>query len=86
MSLVYDHFERAFPDSISEFAYEAIEPLRCMPAISPCGDACLRAISRARSLDELLSGGHGPHYGNYEIETIAIARIALDLCNLYIRG
>lgn len=76
---VREYFEKAFP------GHEYTEDRD--PAIdSPCGEDCVKAINRAKELDNLIREGHGPFYHNHAEETRAIANIALNLCGLYICG
>ena len=83
---VLDHFEQAFPTALSKLSPDDLENLKSMPAISTCGAQCLKAIHKAKALDEMIEDSYGPYYNPYSSETLRIARIAVDLCNLYIVG
>lgn len=80
------YFAASFPSVIDEFSDEDLETLTSMPTDSVCGAECVRAIDSAKELDDLIRSGHGPHYSRHSNETLAIARVAADLCSLYIRG
>lgn len=86
MPSVQKYFEDAFPSVVSEFSEYDMKELDGMPIDSVCGEACKTAIDQAKALDNLIREGHGIYYYTQAPHTLAIARVAVDLCNLYICG